>query len=294
VTAPHALHSRPGHKPGAGGGRAEHRERGGGLSSVRNAARLLRAFAPTDRDLGVSELATRLGLPKSSVHRLLTTLAAEGLVERTAPNGRYRLGLRLYELGAIVSSHLDLHEVVSPYLDDLRNRTGETVHVSILDAGEVVYVERRESSHTLRIFRRVGHRNHAHCTSSGKILLAWLSADERRRIYATHGLPPHTVHTITDPDLLEEELVRVRERGYAQNINESERGASSVAAPIRDVSGSVIAAIAIAAPSARFSRESMRRFASEVVAAAERISSHLGYLGSAGSSLADARALRPR
>ena len=294
MSTPHALHPRRPDVPGAEVPRPERPERGGGLSSVRNAARLLRAFAPTDRDLGVSELATRLALPKSSVHRLLTALAAEGLVERTAPNGRYRLGLRLYELGAIVSSHLDLHEVVSPYLDDLRNRTGETVHVSILDAGEVVYVERRESSHTLRIFRRVGHRNHAHCTSSGKVLLAWLSADERRRIYATHGLPPHTPHTITDPNLLEEELVRVRERGYAENINESELGASSVAAPIRDVSGSVIAAIAIAAPSARFSRESMRRFASEVVTAAERISSHLGYLGSAGSSLADARALRAR
>jgi len=280
--------------PGAEVPRPERPERGGGLSSVRNAARLLRAFAPTDRDLGVSELATRLALPKSSVHRLLTALAAEGLVERTAPNGRYRLGLKLHELGAIVSSHLDLHEVVSPYLDDLRNRTGETVHVSILDAGEVVYVERRESSHTLRIFRRVGHRNHAHCTSSGKVLLAWLPSDERRQIYATHGLPPHTLHTITDPVLLEEELVRVRERGYAENINESELGASSVAAPIRDVSGSVIAAIAIAAPAARLSRDSMRRLASEVVTAAERISAHLGYGGSAGSSLADARALRAR
>ena len=294
MTAPHALHSRPADKPMADGPRADHPKRGGGLSSVRNAARLLRAFTPTDRDLGVSELATRLGLPKSSVHRLLTALAAEGLVERTAPNGRYRLGLKLYELGAIVSSHLDLHEVVSPYLDDLRNRIGETVHVSILDAGEVVYVERRESSHTLRIFRRVGHRNHAHCTSSGKVLLAWLPSDERGRIYATHGLPPHTLHTITDPVLLEEELVRVRERGYAENINESELGASSVAAPIRDVSGSVIAAIAIAVPAARLSRDSMRRLASEVVTAAERISAHLGYLGSAGSSLADARALRAR
>lgn len=294
MTAPHPLHLRRADVPGAQAPRADRPKRGGGLSSVRNAARLLRAFTPTDRDLGVSELATRLELPKSSVHRLLTALAAEGLVERTAPNGRYRLGLRLYELGAIVSSHLDLHEVVSPYLDDLRNRIGETVHVSILDAGEVVYVERRESSHTLRIFRRVGHRNHAHCTSSGKVLLAWLPADERRRIYAMHGLPPHTPHTITDPNLLEEELVRVRERGYAENINESELGASSVAAPIRDVSGSVIAAIAIAAPSARFSRDSMRRLASEVVTAAERISAHLGYLGSAGSSLADARALRAR
>jgi IclR family KDG regulon transcriptional repressor len=294
VSSPHPLHPRRAGELGGEAANQGRRDRDGALSSVRNAARLLRAFSPTDRDLGVSELAARLALPKSSVHRLLTALVAEGLIERIPASGRYRLGIRLYELGAMVSSHLDLHDAVGPPLDDLRSRTGETVHVSILDAGEVVYVERRESLHTLRIFRRIGHRNHAHCTSSGKVLLAWLPPEERRRVYAMHGLPPHTRHTITDPDLLEEELARVRDRGYAENINESELGASSVAAPIRDVAGSVVAAISVAVPSARFSRDAMRRFASEVVNAAERASAHLGYLGTPGPALAENRARRAR
>ncbi len=294
MTPPQPLHALPAHKSSVNAPRGAHPERGGGLSSVRNAARLLRAFTPTDRDLGVSELAARVGLPKSSVHRLLTALAAEGLVDRSGSNGRYRLGLRLHELGEIVSSHLDLHEVVRPYLDDLRNRTSETVHISILDAGEVVYVERRESPHTLRIFRRVGHRNHAHCTGSGKVLLAWLPAEDRRRIYATHGLPSHTPQTITVVEKLEEELARVRERGYAKNVNESEIGASSVAAPIRDASGSVVAAISIAAPSARFSQEATRRFVSEVMNAAAGIADDLGYRPAAGSTLADKPFLRVR
>lgn len=261
----------------AGREAAAGRDRGAGLSSVRNAARLLCAFTQGDRDLGVSELAARLGLAKSTVHRLLGTLALEGLIEKDDSTGRYRLGLKLYELGAMVSSHLDLHEVVTEPLEDLRNRTHETVHVSILDGGEVLYIERRESPQTVRVFGRVGHRNHAHCTSSGKVLLAWLSPEERAAILRERGLPSHTPHTITDPGRLEAELTLVRERGWSTNLDESELGASSVAAPIRDASGAVVAAIACVAPSTRLTRETMRRYAAETIAAAGRISARLGY-----------------
>lgn len=248
-----------------------------GLSSVRNAARLLCAFTPADRDLGVSELAERLGLAKSTVHRILTTLAAEGLIERDAGSGRYRLGLRLYELGAIVADHLDLHEVVAGPIDDLRNRTGETVHVAILDGAEVVYIARRESPHTLRLFSRVGHRNHAHCTSTGKVLLAFLSESERAALLDGRALVAHTPYTITDRNRLEEELEQIRRRGWAQNVNESEVGVTSVAAPIRDATGRVVAAISVAGPGPRFTRDTLRRFAAETVRTAEIISSRLGY-----------------
>ena len=260
--------------PGRGRGRGS---RGEGLSSVRNAARLLCAFTPADRDLGVSELAARLGLAKSTVHRILTTLAAEGLIERDASTGRYRLGLRLYELGAIVADHLDLHEVVAGPIDDLRNRTGETVHVAILDGAEVVYIARRESPHTLRLFSRVGHRNHAHCTSTGKVLLAFLSETERAAILDGRPLVAHTPYTITDRARLEEELELIRRRGWAENVNESEVGVTSVAAPIRDATGRVVAAISVAGPGPRLSRDTLRRFAAETVRTAEIISSRLGY-----------------
>ena len=251
--------------------------RGEGLSSVRNAARLLCAFTPADRDLGVSVLAARLGLAKSTVHRILTTLAAEGLIERDASTGRYRLGLRLYELGAIVADHLDLHEVVAGPIDDLRNRTGETVHVAILDGAEVVYIARRESPHTLRLFSRVGHRNHAHCTSTGKVLLAFLSESERAAILDGRPLVAHTPYTITDRARLEEELELIRRRGWAENVNESEVGVTSVAAPIRDATGRVVAAISVAGPGPRLSRDTLRRFAAETVRTADIISSRLGY-----------------
>ena len=106
-------------------------------------------------------------------------LRAEHLVEQNPETGKYRLGLRIYELGALVSVHMDLHEAATPYLHELRSLTGETVQVAVLDGHEVVYVERLESMHTLRLFGRVGHRNQAHCTSTGKVLLAHLPEAER-------------------------------------------------------------------------------------------------------------------
>jgi DNA-binding IclR family transcriptional regulator len=251
--------------------------RGAGLSSVRNAARLLCAFTPSDRDLGVSELAARLGLGKSTVHRLLSTLAREGLIERDATNGRYRLGLKLYELGSIVGDHFDLHEAVAGPLDDLRNLTGETVHVAILDGSEVVYIARRESPHTLRMFGRVGHRNHAHCTSTGKLLLAFLAPPDLMAILDGMALPAHTRYTITDRATLESELEAIRRRGWAENIQESELGAHSVAAPIHDATGRVVAAISVAGPAARFTPETMRRVAVDTVRTGDAISARLGW-----------------
>ncbi|MEX1264375.1 MAG: IclR family transcriptional regulator [Actinomycetota bacterium] len=251
--------------------------RGAGLSSVRNAARLLCAFTPADRDVGVSELATRLGLGKSTVHRLLSTLALEGLIERDPASGRYRLGLKLYELGSIVGDHFDLHEVVAGPIDDLRNRTGETVHVAILDGSEVVYIARRESPHTLRMFGRVGHRNHAHCTSTGKLLLAFLPPPDLAKILDAFDLPAHTRFTITDRAKLEDEIEAIRRRGWAENVQESELGAHSVAAPIRDTSGRVVAAISVAGPAARFTPEVMRRVAVDTVRTGEAISARLGW-----------------
>lgn len=251
--------------------------RGEGLSSVRNAARLMAAFTPSDLDLGVSELAVRLGLAKSTVHRLLTTLSREHFIERDATTGRYRLGLKLYELGTIVADHLDIHEVVEAPIEELRDRTGETVHVAILDGTSVVYIARRESPHPLSILRRVGHRNDAHCTSTGKVLLAALTQDERDALFDGYQFPVHTERTITDRVALEAELDRIRERGFAENVGESEIGSHSVAAPIRDASGRVVAAISAAGPALRFTPESARRITVETLRVAEAISVRLGW-----------------
>jgi DNA-binding IclR family transcriptional regulator len=247
------------------------------LSSVRNAARLLKEFSRGSREIGVTELSRRLGIGKSTAHRLLNTLAEERLLEQDPDTGAYRLGLAMYELGASVSMHTDLHEACSPVVDQLRNATRETVQVAVLDGREVVYVERRESPQTLRLFGRVGHRNDAHCTSTGKLLLAYLPPHRLEALLDGWVPARKTPHTIRDIDALRIELDRVRHRGWAENVNEAEMGVASVAAPIRNGLGEVVAAVSVAGPLQRITNDSLKRFARPTVEAGLAISRRLGF-----------------
>lgn len=221
------------------------------LSSVTNAARLLKQFSARDREFGVSELARRLGLGKSTVHRLLVTLAEQDLVEQDEFTGKYRLGLAIYDLGAAVATGLDLHEAIMPSMEQLRAATGETVQVAVLDGRQVVYIERLDSPNTLRLFLEVGRRNWAHCTGTGKVLLAYQSEFELEAILDGWRLPAVTPLTITDQHKLREALKEIRRQGYAHNLGESELGVLSVSGPIRDASGGVRAAISVAGPQQR-------------------------------------------
>ena len=250
---------------------------GGGLSTVRNAARLLKVFRSREADLGVSELARRLGLGKSTVHRMLTTLVAEGLIEQNPRTGGYRLGIVMFELGEAVRVHMDLHAAAGPVLGELRAQTGESSQVGVLDGHEVVYVDRLESTHSLRLFTETGRRVPVHCTSSGKVLLAYLPEARRHAVLRAAPLTALTPHTITDPERLGAELARVRRRGWAEAINEREIGVASIAAPVRDVTGEVVAAISIGVPLARCSVMSLRRLAPMIVEAAEAASRRLGW-----------------
>jgi IclR family KDG regulon transcriptional repressor len=247
------------------------------LSTVRNAARLLKAFLTREESIGVSELARRLGLGKSNVHRLLSTLVTEGLVEQDPRTGGYRLGIVMFELGEAVKVHLDLHAAAGPVLAQLREQTGESSQVGVLDGEEVVYVDRLESAHSLRLFTETGRRVPAHCTSSGKVLLAHLGDADRETFLARAALPRLTPHTISDAAALRAELATVRARGWAEAINEREIGVASIAAPIRDVHGGVVAAISIGAPVARFGAVPRRRITGALVEAGEAVSRRLGW-----------------
>jgi IclR family transcriptional regulator, KDG regulon repressor len=248
-----------------------------GLSSVSNAARVLKLFLSREATLGVSEIARRLGLAKSTAHRLLTTLGAEGLVEQDRATGGYRLGIVMFELGEAVRVHLDLHTACAPVLASLREETRESTQVGVLNGHEVVYVDRLESAHSLRLFTETGRRVPVHCTSSGKVLLAYLAPPDRKALLARAPLSRHTPHTITDRDALAAELDRVRRRGWSEAVQEREIGVASVAAPIRDARGDVVAAISIGAPIARLAAAQRRRLGPVVVAAGEAASRRLGW-----------------
>jgi IclR family transcriptional regulator, KDG regulon repressor len=246
------------------------------LSTVRNAARLLKAFLTREEELGVAELSRRLGLGKSSVHRLLTTLLGEGLVEQDARTGRYRLGIVMFELGEAVRLHMDLHGAASTVLLQLREESGESVQLGVAHGDDVIYVERLDSAHSLRA-SQPGRRVPLYCTSSGKVLLAFRSDPERAEYLARVSLTPLTRHTITDPVRLRDELTLVRTRGWAEAINERQVGAASLAAPVRDLNGTVVAALSVNAPVTRFRGVPRRRLAQTVTEAAEAVSRRLGW-----------------
>ncbi len=255
--------------------------RSGQLSSVRNAARLLKAFSGPERELGVTELAHRLGVTTSTAFRLLSTLTAEGLLERGESNGRYRLGMTMYELGVTVFPQGGLHEAAVPVLAALRHNTGETVQLAVLDHLEVVFIERLESPQTLRFVSTVGHRLPAHATSTGKVLLAALHDDVLRERLQDWQPTRLTPYTITSKQALLATLAQVAERGWAQNVEEGTLGTASVAAPIMDSTGQTVAALSVVAPVFRATRAAMRGYRAAAVNAASAISRRLGHSASA-------------
>jgi DNA-binding IclR family transcriptional regulator len=163
----------------------------------------------------------------------------------------------------------------------LRDRTGETVQVSVLDGLEVVYVQRLDSTHTLRFFLNLGRRNWVHCTSSGKVLLAALPRADLDKLINGWDLPAVTPYTITDPELLKKELAEVRELGFGRNRNEAEVGTMSVGAPIRDAGAKVVAAISVAGPIPRVDAN-IHGVTYSVMEAAAVASRRLGYRGRGG------------
>lgn len=240
----------------------------GSLHSVTTALDALECLEATP-EMGVSELSRALGVAKSTAYRVLSTLCAKGLVERSPDSQKYRLGQRLHELGEVAASRSRLRECSLPLLEELRNRTGETVHVAIPHGSEVFYVERLESYHGLRFSARVGRRMPVYCTSSGKAIAAFNS--EVAMAAFKGGFAPLTGRTIRSTAQLLACLKETRERGFALSIEEAEVGLSSVAAPVLDKKGVARAAISVAGPAGRIPERGITHLAGVVVEAAKRL-----------------------
>ncbi len=245
--------------------------------AVDRAIAILKAFRLEEPELGVTELSRRLSLHKSTVYRLLVTLEKHGLVDWVPESGKYRLGMTLFELGSLVATVTDLRRVARPVLEALHNECGETLHLAILDMGDVVYIEKLESRARLRMYSEVGRRAPAHCTGLGKVLLAYLPDSELEKILQQKGLTAFTARTIVSPALLREHLAEVRRNGYAVDAGEHEELVRCAAAPVRDHSGRVVAAVSIAAIGLDTGTELFKEFIRKVVAAAAEISRRLGF-----------------
>jgi IclR family KDG regulon transcriptional repressor len=251
-------------------------EEGTRLSSVANAILLMKTFSDEQSELGISALAERLGLAKSTVHRLASTLVEAGMLEQNKETGKYRLGLAVFELGSLVRRKIDISLEAKPWLMTLREQTGETVDLSILDHGGVVCVNFLESKNVNRISSGVGLRKPVHCTAEGKALIAFQPASTIERIVDSRTVERRTPRTLIDPGALKEELANIRARGYATDDEEYELGVRSIAAPIRDDSGNSVAAVGVTGPKQRLTKTRLLGIAPFVTAAAKAISLRLG------------------
>ncbi len=245
------------------------------LSTVAKTLRVMEAFNYSEPVLGVSEIARKLGMGKSSVHRALSTLLEHGYVAKT-PDDRYRLGLKLHEMGQLVVVGYRLHEVAHAPLERLRAECQETVHLAVLDGTDVVYIDRFESAGLARMLHRVGLRVPAHVTSSGKCLLAFGEPEQTDRVLA-NGLARIGPRTITSSSLFVETLQKTRRDGYAVSVEEREPKVTSAGAPVFGRAGGCIAAVSIVGPSMRLNAETLPKYVRLVRRCALEISELMGF-----------------
>jgi len=248
----------------------------GRLSSVSTAVRLLKAFSEQQVEIGISDLAKRLGVAKSTVHRLAVTLVAQGMLEQNPGTGKYRLGMALFRLGSLVRQRMTLSNEARPLLRGLREKINETVHLAVLDGSDIMYVYNLESTQAIRMRSDVGVRKPAYCTAEGQAILAFQPAAAVDGVIRG-GLPPRTSQTITDGAALKKALETVRQRGCAIEDEESEPGMRCVAAPIHNDAGEVVAALGIAGPVSRLTKKAVTGLIPHVAETAAAISARLGY-----------------
>jgi len=228
-------------------------------------------------ELSVGEISRKTGLHKSTVHRILMALEYNRLIQQRPESGKYQLGIKLFELGNQAVSCLNLREIAKFYLIRLMEETQETVHLAVLEGNEVLYVEKVEGPHALRMPSRIGRRIPTYCTSLGKAMLSCLEEREVRRILQSRPFQSYTPNTITGMNKLLTDLEVTRKRGYAVDNEEIELGLRCVGAPIRDYTGQMVGAISVAGPSARLSQEKLPSLGDLVVKVAASISQELGH-----------------
>jgi DNA-binding IclR family transcriptional regulator len=249
---------------------------GSNLQSVRRALRALELISESG-ECGVTELGRKLGVHKATASRLVATLAERGFVERDPITEKYRLGFGLIALAGAAVGANDLVRSARPIIEDLAERTRETVNVGVLSGDAVVYVDQVAGTRSIVSVNWVGQRTPLHCTSNGKVLLAFMREDARDRLLA-EPLPRLTPRTITDPDRLRSQLTEIRARGYAQTMDELEEGLNAVAAPIRGMNGDLVAALSVSGPAFRMRGVDLPRIGRATAEAAAVVSRRLGHV----------------
>ncbi|WP_371375206.1 IclR family transcriptional regulator [Sporomusa aerivorans] len=247
------------------------------IQSLARAIQIMEFIAKNHNSASLTQISQNLGLSKSTVHGLITTLEDFNYVYQDQVTGLYQLGLKLFEMGQVVYSSMDLRSVAYPILVELSEKYQETVHLALLSGPEVVYVEKVDSSRSVRIISQIGGRNPTYCTGVGKVLLAGLTESEVEKIVKSTGMKKFTPNTIDNMTRLKKCLAEIAQKGYAYDLEEIEIGLRCVAAPIKNHLGKTIAGISLSGPTNRITDELLTTLSTDVVAAAHRISIKLGY-----------------
>ena len=247
------------------------------IQSVERAADVLELFLTSSAELSVKEISQELALSKSTVHGIIKTLEHRGYLEQNPNDLKYRLGMKLFELGIAVENQLDVGKIARPIIESLVAELKETVHLVVLQRDEVIYIEKVEGPQTLRISSQVGKRAPIHCTGVGKAILAFQGNTEIDRILSNSPLEPYTEYTLTDKEEIKKQLKTIYQQGFSVDDEEIELGLRCVAAPIFNHQGKAIASVSCAAPTMRLENEQLSKVIQGIKQASSEISKCMGY-----------------
>ncbi|KUO48807.1 MAG: hypothetical protein APF76_18170 [Desulfitibacter sp. BRH_c19] len=247
------------------------------VQSIDRGMDILEAFTYEKPELGLMEICHIVGLTKGTVYRIVYTLAERGYISKDPISSKYRLGPKAFEIGSVAMSQMEIRRTANPFLVKLSNITGETVHLVIHDRGEVLYLDKVDSPQSIRMNSFTGQRLPMHATGVGKVLLAYMSEEEVKSICNIKSLLRMTSNTIVSYEKLVQDLAVIKQNGYAFDNEESQEGLRCIAAPIRDYSERVIAAISVSIPIMRFGDERVPSLLKNVLEIAAEISYQMGY-----------------
>ncbi|MGB3262045.1 IclR family transcriptional regulator [Paenisporosarcina sp.] len=248
------------------------------IQSVDRALQVLELLRENPRGLGVTEISTALKVAKSTAHRLLMSLEEHGYVQKFGRDSTYRLGLKFIEMNYIVTHNLNVLEIARPFIETLSTKTGEIVHLVMLDGQEIVYIDKVENSSTIRIYSQIGRRGPLYCTAVGKAILAYLDEEEASRLISKVVFKKFTDHTLLSREALENELVTIKKDAYSYDNQEHEMGIRCIGAPIMDHSGRPQYALSVTGPLDRMSDEILEKHIPLLKETATKISRSLGYI----------------
>jgi len=246
------------------------------IKSIDKVLDLVEFLSANEQEIGISEISKKLNMGLSTTHRILTTLKSRGYINQNEQTAKYRLGIKLFELGCAVQNTAQLVEIAKSYLRQLSKITNETLNIAVLEDKEVIYLDTINSPEILRTEIRPGTRTPAHCTALGKALLASLSDWEFKNLYKNdEPLSSLTSNSISSLEELKKQLKKIKEQGYAVDREEYKIGINCIGVPVFGRNGEAIAAISITGPASRFNLSEMRKVRSKLISTAKEISNQI-------------------